>query len=45
MLIGAVNAENGEVNKIKNVVTGEYGAVPAVARDYKARGSTLSKSI
>jgi aconitate hydratase len=38
MLIGAVNAENGEANKIKNVFTGEYGAVPATARDYKARG-------
>jgi aconitate hydratase len=38
MLIGALNAENGEVNKVKNVTTGEYGAVPAVARDYKAKG-------
>ena len=35
MLIGAVNAENGEVNKIKNQLTGDYGAVPDVARDYK----------
>jgi aconitate hydratase len=35
MLIGAVNAENGEVNKVKNQLTGEYGAVPDVARDYK----------
>jgi aconitase A len=41
MLIGAINAENGEANKIKNSVTGEYGAVPAVARDYKARGDFL----
>jgi aconitate hydratase len=38
MLIGAINAENGEANKVKNAVTGEYGAVPAVARDYKAKG-------
>ncbi|GES61097.1 hypothetical protein ATETN484_0005055600 [Aspergillus terreus] len=38
MLIGAVNAENGEANKVKNKFTGEYGAVPATARDYKARG-------
>lgn len=38
MLIGAVNAENGEANKIKNAFTGEYDAVPATARDYKARG-------
>jgi aconitate hydratase len=38
MLIGAINSENGEANKVKNQVTGEYGAVPAVARDYKAKG-------
>ncbi|KAF1987625.1 aconitase [Aulographum hederae CBS 113979] len=38
MLIGAINADNGEANKIKNFTTGEYGAVPAVARDYKAKG-------
>lgn len=38
MLIGAINEENGEANKIKNFTTGEFGAVPAVARDYKAKG-------
>ena len=38
MLIGATNAENGEANKVKNQVTGEYGGVPDVARDYKAKG-------
>ena len=38
MLIGAINSENGEANKVKNQVTGEYGAVPATARDYKAKG-------
>jgi len=38
MLIGATNAENGEANNVKNAITGEYGAVPAVARDYKAKG-------
>src|SRR5579859_351264 len=38
MLIGAINAENGEANKVKNAVTGEYGAVPEVARDYKSKG-------
>ncbi|OJJ82786.1 aconitate hydratase ACO1 [Aspergillus glaucus CBS 516.65] len=38
MLIGAVNAENGEANKVKNAFTGDYDAVPATARDYKARG-------
>ncbi|KAL2009798.1 hypothetical protein VTN00DRAFT_5605 [Thermoascus crustaceus] len=38
MLIGAINAENGEANKVKNFRTGEYGPVPATARDYKANG-------
>ncbi|CAK4033579.1 Aconitate hydratase, mitochondrial [Lecanosticta acicola] len=38
MLIGAINAANGEANKIKNQETGEVDAVPAVARDYKKRG-------
>ena len=35
MLIGAVNAFNEEVNNVKNHSKGEYGVVPAVARDYK----------
>jgi aconitate hydratase len=39
MLIGAINAENGEANKIKNSISGEYGAVPDVARDYKKNGT------
>ncbi|KAJ8945734.1 hypothetical protein NQ314_009097 [Rhamnusium bicolor] len=38
MFIGATNAENGEMNKIKNQLTGEWGAVPDVARHYKAKG-------
>ncbi|EPE03393.1 aconitate hydratase [Ophiostoma piceae UAMH 11346] len=38
MLIGATNAENGEANKVRNQDTGDFGAVPAVARDYKAKG-------
>ncbi|CAL8467085.1 g6621 [Coccomyxa elongata] len=38
MLIGALNSENEQVNSVKNQITGEYGPVPAVARDYKARG-------
>lgn len=38
MLIGAINAENGEANKVRNFLTGEYGPVPATAREYKARG-------
>lgn len=39
MLIGAINAENQEVNKVKNQLTGDYGPVPATARDYKSRGA------
>ncbi|WP_313375009.1 aconitate hydratase [Chishuiella sp.] len=35
-LIGAVNAFNQEVNKVKNQLTGEYGPVPDTARAYKA---------
>ncbi|CAJ0651489.1 6039_t:CDS:2 [Entrophospora sp. SA101] len=38
MLIGAVNFENGKANSIKNLFTGEYDAVPNVARDYKSKG-------
>ncbi|KAF1920362.1 aconitase family-domain-containing protein [Ampelomyces quisqualis] len=38
MLIGAINAENGEANKVKNSLNGSYGAVPDVARDYKKNG-------
>lgn len=38
MLIGAINAANGEANKVKNFTTGEVGAVPATARDYKKKG-------
>ena len=38
MLIGAVNAFNGETNLIKNQLNGKYDAVPAVQRQYKERG-------
>jgi aconitate hydratase len=38
MYIGAINEANGEANKVQNQVTGEWGAVPDVARDYKAKG-------
>ena len=38
LLIGAVNAFNQETNKVKNLLTGEYGEVPAVQRAYKAAG-------
>lgn len=37
-LIKAVNAENGEENRVKNHLTGDYGEVPATARAYKAAG-------
>ncbi|KAF8632661.1 hypothetical protein AX17_004794 [Amanita inopinata Kibby_2008] len=37
-LIGAVNAENGEANKVKNQVTGEFGAVPQTAAHYRDQG-------
>lgn len=37
-LIGAINAANGEANKVKNQTTDAWDAVPAVARDYKAKG-------
>lgn len=34
----ATNSENGEMNKIKNQLTGQWGTVPDVARHYKANG-------
>jgi aconitate hydratase len=37
MLIGAVNAFGKKTNFVKNQLTGEYGGVPDVARDYKAK--------
>jgi aconitate hydratase len=37
-LTGAVNAFNQETNKVKNQLTGEYGGVPDVQRQYKAAG-------
>lgn len=38
LLIGATNIENGEMNNIKNQLTGQFGTVPDVARHYKAQG-------
>jgi aconitate hydratase len=38
MLIGAVNAFNEKTDNVYNQLTGEYGAVPATARAYKAQG-------
>ena len=37
-LIGATNAFGGATNKVKNQLTGEFGAVPDTARAYKAAG-------
>jgi aconitate hydratase len=37
-LIGATNAFNGEADKVKSQLTGEYGPVPATQRGYKAAG-------
>ncbi|KAJ5097505.1 hypothetical protein N7456_008226 [Penicillium angulare] len=39
LLIGATNAANGEVNNVLNTLTGTWGAVPDVARDYKSKGA------
>jgi len=38
MLIGAVNFFNEKTDNVKNHLTGEYGAVPATQRAYKAAG-------
>ena len=38
LLIGAENAFTGKTNLIKNQLSGQYDAVPAVARAYKAAG-------
>ncbi|MFD2598637.1 aconitate hydratase [Sphingobacterium corticis] len=38
LLIGAVNFFNDETDTVKNQLTGEYGAVPATQRAYKAEG-------
>jgi aconitate hydratase len=38
LLIGAVNAFNDKTDTVKNALTGEYMAVPASARAYKAAG-------
>ena len=38
MLIGAINAFNGEANSVYNDMTRGYDSVPATARTYKAAG-------
>ena len=37
-LIGAINAFNNKTNFVKNQFTGDYGGVPDVQREYKAKG-------
>jgi aconitate hydratase len=37
-LTGAVNAFNDKTDNVKNVLTGQYGPVPATQRAYKAAG-------
>ena len=38
LLMGAVNAYNGETNKVLNAVTGLYDTVSTVAKNYKKQG-------
>jgi aconitate hydratase len=38
LFIGATNYFNGELNKVQNQISGEYGPVPDSARAYKAAG-------
>ncbi len=38
MLIGAINAFNGQANSVKNQITGTYGPVPQTQRAYKLAG-------
>lgn len=37
MFIGAINSENNEANKVRNLVNGEWGPVPDTARFYKSK--------
>ncbi|MEM0999137.1 MAG: aconitate hydratase [Bacteroidota bacterium] len=38
LMLGAVNAFNGEANHVKNALTGEYMEAPKVARSYREAG-------
>lgn len=38
LLIGATNFFNGQINSVKNTLTGTYDEVPQVQRAYKAQG-------
>lgn len=37
-MIGAINAENGEANKVKNQINGEWGGVPQTGAWYRDNG-------
>ena len=37
-LIGAINIENGEADKIKNQITGEWGGIPQTTASYRDQG-------
>ncbi|GJQ63348.1 MAG: aconitate hydratase [Melioribacteraceae bacterium] len=39
MFLGAINAYTGIAGETKNLLTGEYGKINEVARDYKAKGT------
>lgn len=38
LFLTATNAENGEMNKVRNQVTKEFGPVPETGRFYKSKG-------
>lgn len=40
----AINTENDKANHVKNLLTGEYGAVPDTARDYKVKISLIDET-
>ncbi len=40
LFFSATNAENKELNNVKNQLTGEFGGVPDTARYYKVNGSS-----
>ena len=37
LLCSAINSENNEANKVRNLVNGEWGPVPDTARFYKSK--------
>lgn len=38
-LIGAINSANDKANSVENLKTGEFGAVPKVAAEYRDQGA------